>query len=228
MSNPKVIILSISCKPIFRDVADAVMAQDYDNFEWLVSHTKRKTMADEVNTNWELNVVEARTGLKKIALASNAEYFVWLDTDILLKPNAISELVAQASVVSPEKVTNPLTNVEITIPERNRRKHLIGGWFHLKSEDRSKLIDQYNVGIWVADNTIYNKVSIEPSVTRADKTCFGVMIMTRQAFEDLEYPKPQEIVKGGCACLNFAAQAQNKGYELWADGNVVCEHLIGV
>lgn len=148
------------------------------------------------------NIIWHSNKARSMALATDADFFAFVDTDIVLPPGAISELVTQLRVGD---------------------KHIISGWFRVSD-------DEYNAGRWVADNTLVQLRAVENSVVGVDKIDFGCMLLSREALEACVFiTEHREFIhnteaKAACPCLSFAVNAQNRGYTLWMDGSVVCQH----
>lgn len=144
------------------------------------------------------NIIWHSEKTRKIAIETDADYFLFVDTDVVLPVNTITELVKQL---------------------KNGNKHIISAWFKISDYE-------YNAGRWVADNTLAQLQSIEKSVTMVDKIDFGCMMLSRIAIEDCEFIfEDRDIMnQKACQCLSFAINAQDKGYKLWMDGDVICKH----
>lgn len=194
----KVCVVVISEKKLNKEYSmclDSVLKQDYScSVLWSMDYNP--VLDKKGNIIWHSNKA------REMALNNDAEYYLFVDTDIVLPENAVSELVKQLDKTD---------------------KHIIGGWFKISE-------DQYNAARWVADNTLVQLRSIENSVTSVDKIDFGCMMLSRQALEDCEFicenrEYTHEIEsKTACQCLSFSVNAQKKGYKLWMDGDVKCKH----
>lgn len=219
--NPKVLVVLITRKetPNAETLAalDSLMKQDYENFSVIQSFAQW-TLDDDFVENKYANIRLHMQTSKKIALASDADYFLLLDSDITLLPNAISSLVS-------------------------RNKDVIGGWFRLESiwidrwwnglsEDMKKQINyaklrrlnrRYNGGRWDKQHEFMLLPDIEPGVSEVDIIDFGCTLISRNAYEKVSY-KEGEGVYGGIVCLSFATELQAAGYKLFMDSDVQCKH----
>jgi hypothetical protein len=174
------------------EVYETMQSQDYTGgLKVLVSRT-----APEARKLRVQNIVDARNAARQAALKSDADWFLWLDSDVILPRHAVRELMLQA-----------LHNGAI-------RYHLIGGWYQLNPR-------AWSAGRWVADHTIASIVTPERSVTRVDKIELGCVLMSRTVLEQIKF----EFDPSACECQRFAIRAEELGYRLWMDGGVICRHL---
>lgn len=197
----------------------AAMSQDYGNFGVLLSMAEWQ-LAEDAEQNKRANIIQHENAARKMALASDADYFLLLDSDVLPPPHALSALMLQLE--QPEYNARMWAQFlkqfgSLMAP---KRKHIIGGWFRISP-------DLYNAGRWVADNTLVNLTQPEHSVTRVDKIDLGCLLISREALAAVSF-RPGDIVfnkhQGACACLMFARDLQDAGYDLWMDGSVICKH----
>lgn len=192
---------------------DGILRQDYPNSDLMVHVRKPKVHTvdgryPEVTKNIikkYINCADNREAARKIALASDADRFFFVDSDIVVPSNAISEMMKQPFDV-------------------------IGGWYRVAHEER------YTCGRWVGDNLFINLYSVEPSVVKVDCIGMGCAMFTRRALQDITFHhgtdrtaetwingEPVPMILGECGALGNLLN--DKGYQLYMNGEVVCKHL---
>src|SRR5438552_838686 len=99
----KVLVVIITERDVMTESMEAVLGQDYPNFDLMV-HARRGRLKCEderrapgmrAATTKYLNCSDNRERARKMALASDADKFLFVDSDIVLPPGAISELAKQ-------------------------------------------------------------------------------------------------------------------------------------
>jgi hypothetical protein len=175
-----------------------------------------------------MNVADNKEIARRLALASDADYFFFVDSSVVLPLNAISELVKQlgAGPASPQMVA--YVEKALNTKCAYMPKHAIAGYNPFK-EDNSTFI----MGRFVADNLITYLRKVEPSVTRIDFASGGCLMMDRFLLSKLKWragiDKYVRTVDGNFHflddSLDLCNQIASLGFQLWADGSVVCKHL---
>src|SRR3954466_2512570 len=99
----KVLVIVITADRVLPQCWEAIMKQDYPRFDLLV-HV-RKPKLEEIDGNQPeaikaiikkyINCTDNREAARKIALASDAERFLFVDSDIVIPSGAIAEMVRQ-------------------------------------------------------------------------------------------------------------------------------------
>ena len=188
---------------------------------------KPKEATDERIPKYSFNVAENKEYLRKMALASDAEYFLFVDADVVLPEHAISEFVLQLTAKEPDptllKMAEEITGKKsVFIP-----KKAIAGYYPMKDGN------EYIMARFVADNTVYMLTVVEKSLTKIDFAGLGCLIISRDVLEKV-------TIRGGCDksikrtdglevltddSIDFCDQIFEQGVQLWADGSVVCKHL---
>jgi hypothetical protein len=222
----KVLIVIFTNGKLYKGVYDAAISQDYPECSVIISVRK----SDIKKSSCE-NQVDHMNYVRHLCESSDADYFFFIDSDLIIPKNAVSNLILQLE--QPEinlELFSHLKNnfAEIQIPSK---KHIIGGWYKL-AEKKKKTPTLWSPSRWVADNTLVSLTSIEKSVVRVDKIASGCIMMSREVMEKipwrLDHVDINEHIGGHlhpCRCAFFGIDAQDAGYELWMDGSVVCKHL---
>jgi Glycosyl transferase family 2 len=163
-----------------------------------------------IRTHWKtsMNCAENREAARRHVLAtSDADAFLFMDSDIVLPEGAVEEFVKQCR-----------TN-----------KSIIGGWYPFRNDPRGR----WAAGRWIADNTFHNFTRVQASLVKTDMVGLGCAFITREALSNLRFehvPNLASVSLNGETliveeCGAFGNLANEKGYELWMDGSVVCGHL---
>lgn len=93
MSFPKVLVVIPTGNGVEPECAASVRAQDYPNFSAIVHFAPSQKMGLAERPNYSMNSTLSRQAARKMALASDAEYFLFLDDDVILPKDAILNLV---------------------------------------------------------------------------------------------------------------------------------------
>src|SRR3954468_23500325 len=99
----KVLVVIITADQVKPQCWQSILDQDYPNFDCLVHIRKPKINSVDDDSSAEhkylvkkyVNCTDNREVARKIALASDAERFLFVDSDVVLPKNAISELMKQ-------------------------------------------------------------------------------------------------------------------------------------
>ena len=182
---------------------ESVMRQDYSDFSVLINVVKAEV---KCRRDIAVNSTKNRNAAREIALKTDADCFLWIDSDEELPKSAIAEFVTQ---------------------HEKAGFHIIGGWYQIRKSPF------WVAGRWVADNTFLHCLKPAPSVTKTDMVGLGCMFIDRQALREIEFndgtDKETNVVNAGKCylgpCCQFGNDAFDKGYQMYMDGNVICNHL---
>jgi glycosyltransferase involved in cell wall biosynthesis len=230
MVNPKkilVVVIAKNYKAVVKKCLGAIERQNYPNFSVMISLMKPKEFDKDKGKNWWKNINYHRNYARKMALASDVDYFMFVDSDIILPKNALSMLMLQ---VGEKKTTIPFL-----MPDGKRvesgtsipSKHIMGGWYPLHEIG-------WNAGRWVADHTLCGITKPEHSVTCVNKIDMGCLLVSRKVFEQVDWEdnftidilNPDKTKRHPCGCLMFCRKAEELGYKIWINGDVICKHII--
>jgi glycosyltransferase involved in cell wall biosynthesis len=204
--TPRILVVIITADTVLPQCLDAIIGQTYENYSWMI-HGQRPTFHHEIPAvRTYLNCAANREAARKIALSSDADYFLFLDSDIVIPEGAIEAFVTQAKV----------------------GKEIIGGWYAIKN-DRTR----YVAGRYVADLVFHHFSEPQPSLVRTDLVGLGCAFISRKALADtcfehgcdkyLQLTSKQKVLQGECGA--FSNLADKRGYGLYMDGDVICQHL---
>jgi len=211
MNNPtvSVIIPIIKGGKVEEETLISLKNQNYDNLNILISE-------DEPIAETRLqNLVNSRNKLRDEALKVQSDYYLMLDSDVILPDNGINNLILQAH----DKRKN------------KSRFNIIGGWYPLVPIQNPPI---WSAGRWIDDNVMINLRSVEHSVVVVDKIELGCALVSKKVYEQIPieagFNNLIKIDNGekwmpSCECLMFGKKAQDLGYKLYMNGDVICRHI---
>lgn len=196
------VIIPSPIAEIMPEVLEALVRQDYPDFDWTINVLEPiQAYPDRRNISFNStrNLNEARTK----ALKSDIQYFITLDSDVVMPDNAITEFMKQS------------------------HKDIAGGWYPMAHGE------SWVAGKWIANNTLWHFKKPEQSLIKVDMVGLGCLMLSRKALTELEFRDGidkeimdefgEKMYMGPCAA--FSDNAQNKGYNLYMNGSVICQHL---
>lgn len=202
MSSQKVLIICITDKYVENKCYESLINQNYDNYDILIHIQKYKKFSDDKIIDKYKNCSKNREVARKLALNSDAEYFLFVDSDIVLPENTINSLVS-----------HKLPAVGGYYKMFGTEKWVCGRFvadntfFNLRAiEPFLSSIDMAGFGCFMIRRDVLEKIEI------IDGTNFW-----------LKNEVNQDIIGG--ECLMFCNKIYDLGYNICMDGNVVCEHL---
>lgn len=212
----KVLIIAITKDYIEKEAWESWLNQDYDNYSILLNVMKLDKLHEDEKFNKPMNVAVNREEARKLALNSDADYFLFVDSDIVLPKNAISELVKQL------EAPKPPDGIYF-------KKHAIAGYYLLRNSS-----DVFCMAKLVEDDGIIYLRFPEKSVIKVDYAGLGCILTSRELLEKIKIKTEfnKELKIAGTEnyvtfddSWNFCNQVFELGYQLYADGDVVCKHL---
>lgn len=201
----KVLVVVITKDRIEPRCYTSILKQDYGNFTWISVGMKPKIKTGKALNDLYENCSFNRNYARQMALASDADYFLFVDSDIILPPTAISEFMLQA-----EKAN----------------KKIMGGYYQIGD-------GRYAAGKWVADNVFYNFLRVEKSLVRTDMIGMGCAFLAREVVEKIPFESGTnmtattyndlKVMLG--ECIVFGNRAYEHGYDMFVVGEVHCGHI---
>lgn len=162
----------------------------------------------------------ARNTLAKEFLKTDSEWSFWMDADMVLPKDTITQLLKTAK----EKNTKMVTGVYY---QRGRR-HWPVCWVRDPKLENGKNVkhlndDEYNSNEHLGTYAVPGPDAVEPF--RADTAGFGCCLIHREVFQRLDDPWFQ-FLPGKCSeDFYFFVSARKKGFELWADPSLRLGHI---
>ena len=229
--HPRVMVVVVTKDYVPQQCWDAILAQDYDNYSMMVHVLKSKLTNANPIMQFSMRVAENKEIARQMALASKADDFLFVDSSVVIPPNAVSEFVAQLTVGHAD--TNYERFVEKSLPGTKcvyERKHAIAGYVPFRPTDAP--VTTYIMGILVANNVPSYFHAVKPSVTRIAFASCGCIMIDRETLSRLVWQSGIDsywLVEGQPAfyddSIYLCAEISDLHIQLWADGSVVCQHL---
>lgn len=199
---PKVTVIMITKDGIENECYRSVLNQDYRNFHVIIDVMRPEILHPSPYINGVKNIVRNRNYTKQMALAGEAEYFLWVDSDKKIPPHAISSMIAH-------------------------QKDIVGGWYQMVN------LPRWVAGKWVAPNIFHNCLEPIRGLAQVDMVGLGITLMSRRVMQQVDFRDGMDLfckdhegkkISVG-ECNIFGMDAQSKGFKLFMDGNVICQHL---
>lgn len=202
IKNPKVLIVCITDKYVEDKCYESLINQNYDNYDILIHIQKYIKYSDDKIIDKYKNCSKNREAVRKLALNSDAEYFLFVDSDIVLPDNCISKLVS-----------NKLPAVGGWYKMFGTEKWVCGRFvadntfFNLRAVELFlSQVDMAGFGCFMIRRDVLEKIEV------VDGTNIS-----------LKNEQNQQIIGG--ECLDFCNKIYDLGYNICMDGDVICEHL---
>lgn len=209
------------------------MKQNYPNYSVLIHYEKPIVNYGEYGFDLNVNCSHNRNQARQASLASDADYFLFLDSDIELPPTAISSFMTQTG-------SNRATTREYVKPNGDiipkgtpvAEKHIQGGWYPIIGYLDGGLVG-WAAGVLVADETIQIFKSPEHSLVKADFCGCGCLFITRKALIDNEFSHGLDVILKHADAnklifadesYRFGMRAYENGYDIYMNGDVICKH----
>jgi len=210
----------------------ALQSQDYEDFDILI-HYEKPVKYNTYLENLYKNCSRNRNIARKMALSNDSDYFLFLDSDIVLPRGALKSFMLQTGKrVTTIPALDPMRHQIIPVGTAVPEIHIQGGWYPIYYRDSGKLA-HFVSGKWVADNTFAQFKYPEASLISCDALGLGCCFMSRAAVEDIEFEdgmnielmndRGQKLVAGECTA--FGNKAFDKDYSMYMNGDVICEHI---
>jgi hypothetical protein len=200
---PKVLVVVITKDTVEPAVMQAIKSQDYKDYSILIS-IMQPVIPDNSGKQKILNVIKHRNFVRKMALECDADYYLWVDSDIVIPPNTISSLVSHG-------------------------KHFMTGWVPMKGQwPRKPWIPSFIDGkvIMFVDHVYEGLTSVQ--------NAGGCFLISHELLNQLAWRDGTDNLFATNAIgttvyaddgTQYCLDAAELGYGLFADGDVVCEHI---
>jgi GT2 family glycosyltransferase len=187
---------------------EAVWSQSVSDFNVLITRRAAVLENNDPIVAKELNIAANREDARKLALAFGSEHYLWLDSDVVMPPNALAELLIQAE---------------------NSGKEAVSGYYPMRHSPHL-----FASGRLTPDGVVVHFSAIAPSLVQADFAGFGCMLVSRRLMElcriNSGTDKMLRLTDGQTVyfddSVDFCEQLYQHGATLYMDGNVICEHLV--
>ncbi len=89
----KTLILIPTKDAVEAEVITAIQKQTAADCSLLIKTTPRQQLSEDPAKNRLMNIVAARNAIRKEALKSDADWFLWVDSDVVLPPTAVADFL---------------------------------------------------------------------------------------------------------------------------------------
>lgn len=204
--NRKVLVVLITGDAVFERCLESVIAQKRDcaNLDLIVNHRKPEFFSEHAIVQKYENCHRNRNEARERALKTDADYFLFLDDDVVLPPGAIRTLLRQGKEV-----------VGGYYPILGTRKWVCGRWVadntfcnFLRVQPGLVRTDTIGLGCALISRNVLEKVPFEA----------GVNLFCRDGRTG------ENMIVGECGI--FGNRVFELGVPMYMCGDVVCEHLV--
>lgn len=226
---PVVTLVLITGDEVLMQCFQSILDQDYrsERMHLVVNHQPPQKFSNSDCVNKYENCSRNREVARHRALATDSDYFLFLDDDIVLPKDAVSVFVKMAA----EKTFNVPESMERIHPgiRRSVGKEVLGGYYPILNTNR------YVCGRWVADNTFLNFTNVQAGLRKTDLVGLGCAFISRRVLESVPFEAGtnlfchdattgREMIVGECGV--FGNRLAELGVPMFMCGEVVCQHLI--
>lgn len=239
--NPKVTIALITDGEFNSKVLENIFNQDYDNYDVVLYGNKNPTGESQHKHTHLMNCVTNRNIIRKIAIKNKPDYVMFVDMDMIIPRNSITELVKQAE--HNQKLYKKKTkkyNINGKLVREKKTKGIYAGWQKFREHE------VYLGGCWVGDNEFEYFTEIKKGIVRTDVIPCGICLIPIRALKKVKFKfgfvgdkaafAKKNIVFNSNYGLRFSGEVgsfsrdlQDKGYTLYLHSSVKTKHLdIGI
>lgn len=194
---------------------ESILVQDYPHYDWMMSGVKPvdyhlkdfgETPPPETYNkriyNLYNNCVANRNILRKMALTSDADYFLFMDDDIILPRDALSKMIMHK-----KDIMGGWYKME------NSTNYVAGAWVadhifihYQKPQEHVIKVDTIGMGCALLSRKVVEAVPFEVGLDRICKDA-----------------QENNLLLGECGI--FGERAIEKGFMLFMTGDVICGHI---
>lgn len=199
----KVTIVIMTAKTVRKECYESAVNQDYP-CQVIVSAIKpEKLYGREDFWGREENILAHRKRLKPMLLASASDFFLWIDSDIVIPSNAVTEFMKQADQQNTCQCISVPAGFKVY---ENPKKEVIGGYYKLDGSHH------FNSGLEQPHNGLVESPGI----------LWGCVFMSRNVLEKVDWAFEKDK---NCECACFSIAAHAAGFQTYLLSHVTCKHL---
>jgi len=203
--GPHVMVIVITKDIVEPECMQSILEQNYTDYDVMVHVMKSRHQHENPQINGVYNMIRNRNYCRQMALASDAQHFLLVDSDVVLPKNAISSLI-------------------------QHRKDFIAGWYHVKHYHNKK---GWPAAI-IQNNTLHYFDEPQHSVVMAAMTGLGCALVSRNLLSRVQFNDGTDHIMPTNYGFNviiddssqFCFDAAAAGFPLYMDGDVICKHLL--
>lgn len=203
--GPHVLICVITKDQVEPECMESLLNQDHPDYSIMVHFLKSRTSSSNSSKNGIHNMIRNRNLVRQMALASDAEYFLLVDSDIIMPTNGLSNLI-------------------------QHKKDFIGGWYQTKGINPRWVASMHLDNAMYPFESPQPSV-IGVSSTGLGCALLSRSLLEAVRFKDGTSNYVQ-LRKGNSAAVafiddstQFCIDVASAGYNCYMDGDTICEHI---
>lgn len=199
----RVLVVLITKDYIMQKCMESILQQDYLNYSTLIHVMKPLNIHPEEIKNKMANLVINRNQARNLALASNADRFLFVDSDVVLPKNTISQLAT-------------------------RDCDIVAG-FYKGIDGKTWITGKIEDGFF---ERVYPKYELQEvdmvgmGCAMFSRKCLEQIYFIDGLNEAISTKDGETSLLGECLATTY--EAKKKGFKAFMDNKVICEHLIRV
>lgn len=203
--GPRVLVVISTHSDIEKECYDSVMAQDYPDFNVMVHALPPRFKKGDMVVDYTIETIRNRNIARQMALASDAHFFLLVDSDVVLPADTIKNLMLH-------------------------KKHFIAGWYPVKHYLSKK---NWPAAL-IIEGVMHYYEDPQPSLVLADSTGMGCALVSRALYERVQWNDGTDHIMPCSYGFNvmfddstqFCVDAIEAGFPLYMNGDVICKHLL--
>jgi len=197
----KLLVLIPTKDKVNEKTLESLNNQSFKDFSVLINVMEPIQLNEDKEKNRYLNIVRNRNDLREKALKHNVDYYLWVDSDIILPKNAIQELILQDRDI-----------IGGWYKTHTGNEYVAGRWIAnntsvlYKTTQPSLIpIDFMGLGCCLMKRKVLETIEFDAGIDLYQKDERGNIFFNGD-------------------CVQFCNAAYDNGFKLWMNGDVVCEH----